>query len=192
MSKFNTHSIQTAPAAARPLLEGARGKYGFVPNLLGGFAESPPVLQAYLDLGGLFDQTALTPVERQVVLIAASAENHCTYCVAAHSTIARRMVKADGAVVEALRELKPLPDQKLQALAVFTRAVVEQRGRVAGQALDNFIAAGYTPAQVLDVVLGVAMKTLSNYANHIMGTPLDAAFQAEAWDQPVACGRRCA
>lgn len=192
MSQFNIHSIEQAPAAARPLLEGAQQKFGFIPNLLGSFAESPATLQAYLELGALMGKTALTPVEQQIVLLAASAENHCTYCVAAHSVIAKQMVKADAAIVDALRELQPLPDRKLEALAVFTRAVVKQRGHVDGEVLDDFIGAGYSRAQVLDVVLGVTMKTLSNYANHIMHTPLDVQFQAEAWDAPGQCNKQCA
>lgn len=192
MSQFNIFSIPKAPLAAQPLLEGARQNYGFVPNLLGGLAESPTVLQAYLNLGVILDKTSLTPVERQVVLLAASIENHCAYCVAAHSIIAKHMIKADAAMVKALREQQPLPDKKLDALATFTRAVVKRRGMVVGKALDNFIAAGYSRAQVLEVVLGVTMKTLSNYANHIMHTPLDAQFQAEAWEEPAQCGKQCA
>ncbi len=192
MSQFNIYSIQKAPLAAQPLLEGAQQKFGFVPNLLGGFAESPTVLQAYLDIGALFDRTSLTPVEQQVVLLAASVENHCIYCVAVHSMLAKHKAKADAAIVNALREQQPLPDKKLDALATFTRAVVKQRGRGVGKALDNFIGAGYSRAQVLEVVLGVTMKTLSNYANHIIHAPLDSQFQTEAWDAPALCNKQCA
>lgn len=192
MSQFNIYSIQKAPPAAQPLLEGAQQKFGFVPNLLGGFAESPTVLQAYLDIGALFDKTSLTLVEQQVVLLAASVENHCIYCVAVHSMLAKHRAKADAAIVNALRERLPLPDKKLDALASFTRAVVKQRGKVTGIALDNFIAAGYSRVQVLEVVLGVTIKTLSNYANHIIHAPLDSQFQAEAWDEPVQCNKQCA
>ena len=107
--------------------------------------------------------------------------------------IAKHMVKADPAIVDALRNGKPLSDSKLDALVSFTRAVVKNRGVVSGQALDTFITAGYSRAQVLEVVLGVAFKTLSNYTNHIIHTPLDTAFQAEAWDEPVQCSsRKCA
>lgn len=149
-------------------------------------------MQTYLYLGNILNKTSLTPVEQQVVLLAASAENHCTYCVAAHSLIAKHMVKADVAIVDALRQQQTLPDKKLNALATFTRAVVKQRGMVQGKPLDDFITAGYSSVQVLEVILGVTMKTLSNYANHIMDTPLDTAFQAEAWDIPAQCTKQCA
>ncbi|MGR8935301.1 MAG: carboxymuconolactone decarboxylase family protein, partial [Gammaproteobacteria bacterium] len=121
------------------------------------------------------------------------AENHCSYCVAAHSVIAKHMVKADPAIVDALRNLQPLPDSKLDALANFTRSVVKNRGAVCNKTLDNFITAGYSLTQVLEVVLGVAFKTLSNYTNHIIDTPLDNAFQPEAWEKPAPCGiKQCA
>ncbi|MGR9088597.1 MAG: carboxymuconolactone decarboxylase family protein [Gammaproteobacteria bacterium] len=193
MSQFNIHSITTAPAAARPLLEGSLKKYGFVPNLHGGLAEAPAALQAYIELTALFDQTSLSPTERQVILLAASVENRCAYCVAAHSTIAGRMVRADPEIVNALRNREPLPDSRLDALATFTRAVVKNRGVVCGQTLGNFITAGYSRSQVLEVMLGVAMKTLSNYTHHIIDTPLDTAFQAEAWEDSGRCGnKQCA
>lgn len=193
MSHFKIHSIQTAPAIAQPLLEGSLKKYGFIPNLHGGLAEAPAALKAYIELTALFDQTSLSPTERQVVLLIASAENHCTYCVAAHSMIAKHMVKADPAIVDAIRNLQPMPDSKLDALASFTRIVVKNRGFVGGKALDDFIAAGYSRVQVLEVVLGVTFKTLSNYSNHIIETPLDAAFQAEAWQKPAQCSsKQCA
>ena len=193
MPQFKIHSIQTAPTVAHPLLEGSLKKYGFVPNLHGGLAEAPTALQAYIELTALFDQTSLNPTERQVVLLAVSAENHCTYCVAAHSMIAKHMVKTDPAIVDAIRNLQPLPDSKLDALASFARDVVKNRGVVCGKTLDNFITAGYSRAQVLEVVLGVTFKTLSNYTNHIIDTPLDTAFQAEVWEEQSQCSsKQCA
>jgi len=158
MSQFKIHSIQTAPAAAQPLLEGSLKKYGFIPNLHGGLAEAPAALAAYIELTALFDQTSLSPTERQVVLLVVSAENHCTYCVAAHSMIAKHMVKADPAIIDAIRNLQPLPDKKLDALANFTRNVLKNRGTVCSKTLDNFITSGFSRAQVLEVVLGVTFK----------------------------------
>lgn len=190
MSQFPIHSILTANATAKPLLEGSLKKYGFVPNLHGGLAEAPAALKAYIELTALFDQTSFSPTERQVILLAISAENHCTYCVSAHSMIAKHMIKADPAIVEALRNGKPLPDRKLDTLANFARNVVKNRGEVCGQALDKFITAGYSQAQVLEVVLGVTLKTLSNYTNHIIHAPLDTAFQTEAWEEQAQCASK--
>lgn len=181
MNQFTQHTIESAPREARQLLEGAKQKLGFVPNLYAHLAEAPAALEAYFSLSALLDKTSLTPAERQVVLLAASAENGCEFCVAAHSMIARNMVKVPGPVVDALRAQRQLPDARLDALATFTRKVVRQRGWVGGSDTDAFLAAGYTPRQALEVVLGVAMKTLSNYANHLTGTQTNPEFAGEFW-----------
>jgi alkylhydroperoxidase family enzyme len=116
------------------------------------------------------------------VTISASIENGCTYCVAGHTTIGQ-MRKVDGAVLDALRDSTRLPDPKLEALRDFTLAVVRERGWVSEQGQQAFLDAGYSSAQALEVVLGVTMKTLSNYTNHLAETPLDPAFEANAWRQ---------
>lgn len=181
MSAFTIHSNSTAPALSQPMLTAVQNKYSFVPNLFGELAEAPSSLEAYMALGSALERSTLLPAEQQVVLIATSVENGCDYCVAAHSLVAKHMLKVDAAIIDALRKKTVLEDAKLQALAVFTRAVVEHRGVVRGQVLNDFLAAGYSKQQVLEVILGVAMKTLSNYANNVMHTPLDDAFKSEAW-----------
>lgn len=185
MSTFQLHTIASAPAKSAPILEAANKGLGFIPNLFAHLAESPAALQAYKDLGALLEQSALTPEEQQVILISVSVENHCGYCVAAHSFISRNMIKVPADTIAALRNGKPLPDPKLNALASFARAVVRERGWVAdSRELKNFFGAGYTPQHALEVVLGVTMKTLSNYTTHLTDTPLDAAFAGESWAMP--------
>ncbi len=183
MTDFVFHELDSAPEGSKAALEGAQKALGFVPNLYAGLAEAPAALKAYLTLGEVLGGSSFSPVEQQVLFLAVSAENGCDYCMAAHSTIARNMVKVDGAVVDALRDRARLPDARLDALAQFTHAVVSKRGWVRGPVLDRFLAAGYTRAQVLEVILAVAMKTLSNYSNHVMQTPVDDAFQGEAWSR---------
>ena len=180
-TQFPVHTRYSAPEASRPLLDQARSKFGFVPNLLSVHADAPAVLEGYLQISAAFGKTSFSPVEQQVVLISASALNGCTYCVAAHSTIAGR-VKVPADVLAALRDGTPIADAKLQALRTFTEQVVEQRGW-AHDAIEPFLAAGYERRHVLEVVLGVTQKTLSNYTNHLTETPLDDAFQAQAWSK---------
>lgn len=185
MSTFKLHTVASAPEGSIPILDAANKSLGFIPNLYAHLAESPATLQAYKQLGTLLEQSAFTPEEQQVILVAVSVENRCTYCVAAHSFIARNMVKIPADTITALRSGSALPNAKLNALATFTRAVVRERGWVAdSHELKNFFAAGYTQQQVLEVVLGVSMKTLSNYINHLTDTPLDAAFTNETWISP--------
>ncbi len=185
MSTFELHTLNSAPAGSLPILDAANKSLGFIPNLYAHLASSPAALQAYKQLGALLEQGALTPEEQQAVLITASIENRCEYCVAAHSFLARNKVKVAADKISALRNSQPLPDAKLNALVAFTRAVVRERGWVAGSPeLNDLFAAGYTHQHALDVILGVAMKTLSNYTNHLTDTPLDAAFTGEAWQAP--------
>jgi len=184
MTGFTPRTIDDAPAAARPLLEGAEEQLGFVPNLFGVFAAAPPALEAYQAISAAFARTSLSPVEQQVVLLAASGENGCAYCVAAHTVIARGQAVPDD-VVAALREGRPLDDPRLEALRRFTLQVVQKRGWVEAADLEAFEAAGYDRAQVLEVILGVTQKTLSNYTNHVAETPLDPAFRDAAWTRPA-------
>lgn len=178
--KFEVHTIASAPEASRPLLEAAGSRYGFVPNLLGVLAESPAALGAYLGIADALSRTRLTPAEREIVTLAVSVENGCVYCVAAHSTVAR-MVRVPEDAIAAVRAGGSVADPNLEALRRFATAVVATRGRPGDEELRAFHTAGYDSGHVLDVLAIVAMKTLSNYTNHIAATPLDEAFSAERW-----------
>lgn len=183
MYSFNIHTPESAPADAKPVMEQIKKAISFVPNLYGVLAESPAALNGYATLSGLFDKSSFTPVEKQVVLLSVSYENGCNYCMAAHSAIAK-MQGASDEIVQALRAGKPIQNQKLEVLGQFTRRVVQNRGRLSKQDVQSFLAAGYNKAQLLEVLLGVAMKTLSNYTNHIAETPLDSAFEPVRWEHP--------
>lgn len=184
MSEYVFHTPETAPEAASAILAGTEKKLGFVPNLYAGLANAPAALEAYVALSSYFDKTSLTPVERQVVLLATSVENGCEFCVAAHSMIAKKMVGAPEEVVNALRSGQLPLDFKLAALTRFTRAVVQERGWVVEHpAFNQFLDAGYSREQALEVVLGVTQKTLSNYANHLLQTPINPAFDSERWSR---------
>ncbi len=180
MTDFTTHSIDTAPAAAKPLLEGAKSAYGFVPNLLGNMAEAPALVEGYMSLAGIFGKTDLSETERQIILMTNNRLNGCTYCMAAHTTISQ-MANVPADVIEALRTDTPIADAKLEALRKFAIAVTESRGWPTDAQVNAFLAAGYTRQTVLEVILGTALKVMSNYTNHIAGTPLDDAFAPNAW-----------
>jgi uncharacterized peroxidase-related enzyme len=182
MVDFTVHDETTAPDAARPRLESAKRRMGFVTTLNGVMAESPELLAGYNTLSEQFGRSSLSKHARNVVLIAASVRNRCAYCVAAHSTIALKTGMSED-LVAALRSDKPLTDPALEAVRAFTNAVVENRGWVDEQAVEAFRAAGHTRRNVLDVILGVGMKTLSNYTNHIAHTPLDPAWQGQEWNE---------
>ncbi len=180
MLNFTVYTKETAPEKSVGLLEGAEKAFGFVPNLIGTMAESPAATKGYLTIGQIFDETSFSPTERQVVILAASRYNECHYCVASHSVVAE-MQKVPADVIEAIRSDQTIADPKLEALRAFTTAVVDKRGWVSEDDIGAFLEAGYAKEQILEVILGVSMKTLSNYVNHIAETPLDAAFAGKVW-----------
>jgi AhpD family alkylhydroperoxidase len=177
---YTVHTVETAPAAAKEILAGAKKTLGFVPNLYAVMAEAPALVKAYATLSRMFDETSFSATERQIVLLTTSHVNGCEYCMAAHSVIAG-MQKVPGDVVQAIRAGRPISDTKLESLRRFTAAVVKSRGWPSPADTAEFLSVGYGRQQVLEVVLGVGMKTLSNFANHIAKTPLDKAFASAAW-----------
>ncbi|MBE9029693.1 carboxymuconolactone decarboxylase family protein [filamentous cyanobacterium LEGE 11480] len=187
MTNFTLHTEETAPVKSTTILQGAKKAYGFVPNLMAALAESPAALEAYVTLSGIFDKSDFTPAERQIVLMTNNRLNGCTYCMAAHSTISK-MQKIPADVIETLRNGTSFTDPKLEALRVFSTQVNQNRGVLSDADIDAFIAAGYSQANVLEVILGTGLKVLSNYSNHVVNTPVDDAFQSDKWsaDIPVA------
>lgn len=176
---FTIYNADNAPEDAKPLLNAAKENFGFVPNLLGEFAEAPAVLEGYLKLNEIVGKTSFSPKEQQLAILAVSIENECHYCSAIHSTILKNQIKADESIVNAVRNGDPLPDAKLNALVTYTTKAVKSRGHVSDSDIEEFIDAGYTKQNVLEVNLIIALKTISNYTNHIADTPLDEAFQPE-------------
>lgn len=176
---FRVHTPETAPAGAGDALIRIVQRYGFVPNLAGVFAESPASLNGLLGLMAAYDAPELTlsPVERQLVLLAVSVFNRCAYCTAAHSLLAD-MAGLDRIDIGRVQDGNPIDDARLEALRRFTETVVERRGWVADGDVARFLTAGFTQAQVLEVIFGVALKTLTNYANHLTRPPVNDRFAA--------------
>lgn len=183
MTEFTLHTVETAPDAAKAQLAGIEKAWTFIPNLHRTLAESPVTLQAYDTLFGLVGQSSFTPAEQQVAFMAVNVLNACEYCTSGHSVLAK-MAGVAPEVIAALREAQPILDDRLQALRGFVERVVTERGFAGDEAVAAFIAAGFSKAQVLEVVLIVATKTISNYVNHLTHTPLDGFMAATAWVAP--------
>ncbi|WP_309115565.1 carboxymuconolactone decarboxylase family protein [Saccharothrix sp.] len=182
MAEFTLHDETTAPEGARPALAAAKRRMGFVTSLNAVMAESPELLAGYNALAEQFGKSSLPEPAKHVVLITTSVLNGCEYCVAAHTTVALK-AGVDQAVVEALRAGKGLADEELEEVRALTESMVTDRGWVSDERVERFLAAGYTKRNLLDVVLGVGVKTLSNYTNHIAHTPLDPAWADQAWSR---------
>lgn len=170
------------PAVAAVLAK-AKEQVGMIPNMYAGMANVPGLLETYLSGYEKFrGGSTLSAVEQEVVLLAISRANGCDYCVAAHSTLAD-MAKVPTEITDAIRDGKPLDDEGLDALVRFTTVLVETRGLPSAADLAGFVAAGYSEAAVLDIVLAIGVKTLSNYSNHLLHTPVDDLFAGRAWDE---------
>jgi uncharacterized peroxidase-related enzyme len=169
----------TAPEGSRETLQNIQKAFGFVPNLMGTFANSPAVLNGYMALDSFFQKTSFRPAEREIILLATSVENECDYCTAAHSMIAKKMLKVPELTVSAVRAGELSGDDRLLVLAATVRAIAAQKGNLSAAELDRFFAAGFTKEQLLEVLLGVALKTISNYTDHLFHPELDAAFAGE-------------
>jgi uncharacterized peroxidase-related enzyme len=180
---FQLHTKDTAPADSKPLMEKVEQGYGFVPNFFGVISESPAAAEAYMTLNQIFTgKSSLSAADVQVVLLTISQHNKCNYCVAAHTASAER-TGLDAGTVQALREGGNLPDAKQDALATFTRKLIDKNGWVSEDDVKTFLDAGYTRQNLLDVILGLSMKTLSNYVNHIAETPVDGPLADKALDK---------
>jgi uncharacterized peroxidase-related enzyme len=175
----------TASARVKEPLEAAQKRMGMIPNMYVRMANAPGMLETYLYGYERFRKdSGFTPAEAEVVFMAISAENGCDYCVAAHSTLADGPSKVPHEVTDAIRGGTAVADPRLGALARLARAFVVTRGRPSVEEVKAFLDAGYSEKQVLELVLAVAVKTISNYANHLFETPVDAPFKARAWTAP--------
>ena len=182
MTTLKVHNIETAPEGSKALLENSQKAYGMIPGLHGVLAGAPKVLEAYQTLHELFTKTSFNEEELTVVWQTINVEHACHYCVPAHTGIAK-MMKVDEAITEALRNESPLENPKLEALRSMTLTIVRNRGHVTPDELNRFYAAGYEERHVLEIILGLSQKTISNYVNHIANTPVDAGFKKFAWSK---------
>ncbi|WP_165733272.1 carboxymuconolactone decarboxylase family protein [Polaribacter sp. 20A6] len=185
MTTLKIHNIETAPEASKALLEKSQKAYGMIPGLHGVLASSPQLLDAYQTLHELFTNTSFNEEELTVVWQAINVEHACHYCVPAHTGIAK-MMKVDDTITEALRNETPLANPKLEALRTMALTIVRNRGNATQADLDTFYAAGYGEQQVLEIILGLSQKVISNYTNHIANTPVDDAFKSFAWSKDKA------
>ena len=182
---LSPQTMETARPEARPLLEGAQKQYGMVPNMYARMANAPDVLSTYLFGYERFRKNSgFTPAEQEVILLTISYENGCSYCMAAHSWVAHNVSKVPPDMIEAIRTGSPLRDQKLSALSRFTAIMVQKRGKPTKQDAQQFLEAGFEETSILEIILAIAVKTLSNYSNHVFHTSVDDAFSEYKWEPP--------
>lgn len=172
MTSFTVHTLESAPQASVPLLQNSLKTWGLIPSLHGILAEAPLALDAYTSMyTAITTLGSLSPQEQQVAFLTVNVFHGCEYCTAGHTCLSRA-VQVPEEVISALRQGRRIDGHpRYEALRRFIEAVVHERGQAGDDAVDAFIAAGFTRAQVLEVITVVACKTLSNYSNHLAHTP---------------------
>jgi alkylhydroperoxidase family enzyme len=180
--QFKVHDQNSAPTESKLLLEKVKGAAGIIPGLHAVLAESPEALNAYIEIGKLFGKSSLSNEEKTVVWQTINVEHECNFCVPAHTMMAKLM-KVDEKITDALRNEKPLPTTKLEMLRIFTLILLRNRGKASDEDVSAFIDAGFTQKNILEVIVGISQKVMSNYTNYIAKTPLNKQFQEFAWSK---------
>ncbi len=172
MTDFPVLTDEQLPASEADLLAAVNKDFGFIPNLERVLAQAPAALRGYVALWDLIEQTSLTPLQQQLVCQQINRLHDCHYCLAHHDQLLKR-AGADAATRQALLDNTALDDPGLHALRTFTIELVNARGFVAPASQQAFLAAGYTSQQMLEVILILSCKVISNYSNHLAHTPLE-------------------
>jgi AhpD family alkylhydroperoxidase len=176
VSTFPIHTIDSAPEGSRETLLQAKASLGRIPNLAAGIAESPALLRSFFAVREIYGQGTLSPADVQVLSITNAFENGCDWCLAFHSFAAEK-AGVPAETIAGLRRGDTPDDARWSALVGLTRELIRNRGDAGEAALRAFYAAGFQPAQALEVVLGAAFSLMANYAQHLIGAPLDPMLE---------------
>ncbi len=173
-----------APQGSLAALATTKKNFGMIPNVEKVMALSPQLLSGYANMWDSYEDVSLTPVERQIVFMTANFENECNYCIPWHSMLAENAgISTED--IEALRSGADLSNDKLNGLRQFTKTLIANRGKASQAELERFFTAGYNDTQALEIILGLAIKLISNYTNSVAGTPLDNEVAALRWSKPL-------
>lgn len=173
MSRIAVLDVVSAPPASQALVAKAVASNGFLPNLIGVLAHAPAALETYMTVGAINATTSLNLAEREVVQLTAAQVHGCDFCLAGHGAVMRKKVGQTRDTVQQLQTGAPTGAADFDAVAAFTRAVIASRGAVGPDAYAAFLAQGYGPQQALEVILGVSLATLCNFANTLAQTPVN-------------------
>lgn len=178
--KLPIHTREKAATPCRPIFDAISEARDFVPNVYAVYGCLPDAMNGFAGLTGAFGASSLTPAEREVIQLAVSVANKCRYCVAGHTAFAAD-ADLNDVHVQAMRNGHDPDDDRLAALARFARKLTTHRGRDCNEEHAAFLGAGYDPEQALEVIVGVANKTLSNMTANLLNLPLDAEFVPYSW-----------
>lgn len=180
MITYQIHTVKSAPEKSKPLLELFIEAVGFVPNLAGAIANSPVLAKSLLGLFQNVHSGSFTEAEVQILLLTNAVTNSSSWPVAFHTELALKQ-GIDPADVQAIRERRLPRPQRYAALSSLAKTLIEHRGQVSDDDLDQFLKAGFEREHVLEVVAVTAASTITNYAGKITNPPLEASLEEHAW-----------
>jgi uncharacterized peroxidase-related enzyme len=171
-----------ASETQKELLTITRKEYKMIPNMYRAMANQPALLKSYMDAyKGFRTQSNFSSLEQEIVFLTISVENNCSYCMAAHSIIADLVSKVPPNITDAIRTGAEIPDAKFKSLQDFTSIMLNKRGNPSEEDVRLFFENGYNEKHILDIILAISIKTISNYTNHIFHTEIDSAFKIREW-----------
>lgn len=180
MHQYRIHSIESAPEGSKAALQGLKQNFGIVPNLAATMAESPVLIGGFVGAFANFHAGTFTGRQKQVLLLTNAVANSCPWAVAFHSTMAlKEGVDADD--VRAIRERRLPKEPGLAALSAFSRALIEKRGDVDQHDLERLAEAGFGQDQALEVIAGLAVSVMANYAGNITKPVVEDPFKSQIW-----------
>ena len=185
--KLSLRTTDDAEPEAKKILENTQKKLGFVPNMYYAMANSPGLLNTYMQGYSAFrENSGFSSMEQEVVFLTISQANGCEYCMAAHSFLAEAASGVPSDVTAAIRDGKQVPEMQLNALSVFASLMVTKHGLPSQSDVETFLAAGYKEKDILEIIHAIAVKTISNYTNHIFHTDVDNIFSPHVWSDEKA------
>ncbi len=171
MSRIRTIQYDTANTEQKALFDAIQGQLGMVPNFLKIFANSPAALRAFLGLHGIAGEGCLDALTRERIALAVAQQNSCEYCVSAHTAIGRK-AGLDKDEITANRGGSS-HDAKAAVAVRFSRTVVDNAGDVSTADLLEMRSAGYTDADIVEVITHVGMNILTNLIGKVSQVDID-------------------
>jgi alkylhydroperoxidase family enzyme len=180
MTSFPVHTLDSAPDPSKPALQQLQSAFGMIPNIAGAMATSPVLISSLVGLFGKVHGGSFTEAEVQILLLTDAVTNASRWAVAFHTALALKE-GIDPADVQAIREGRLPKNGRYAALSALARTMIEKRGRLDDKDIARFLAAGFGKDHLLEVIAAVAASTITNYTASITNPPLEAPFQAHAW-----------
>jgi alkylhydroperoxidase family enzyme len=179
-TNYPVHTIESAPAQSKPVLQQLQQTFGLIPNIAGTMAASPVLINGFIGLFERVHASSLTEAQIQTLLLTNAVTNASEWAVAFHTALALKqgVLAVD---VEAIRNGGVPNDARLASLSTLARTLIEKRGHLAESDQKRFVEAGFSAEQILEVIAVVAASTITNYTGSVTRPPLEAQFQEFVW-----------